>query len=77
MDTKTMRVRINLFHGDGVWYNSDTITIPNDAHYKDFGKYLPNDELTELLVVTDGPTPWGYPAMSPAGAVRGNKETEQ
>lgn len=66
-----MKVRVNFFKPSGKFYADETIEIGEGTYGWDLAFFLPNDRLLDLVAVTEGPTPWGYPSMVPADAVRG------
>jgi len=66
-----MLVKVNFFKPSGKWYTDKTIEIPLEAAPRDFDMYLPSERLCDMVAVTEGDTPWGYPSLSTAGSARG------
>lgn len=60
-----MRVTVNFFKPSGKWYTSEDFEIPEGSRLgpAQLGDYLPQQRLLDMVAVTEGPTPWGYPQM--------------
>ena len=67
-----MLVKVNFFKPSGKWYTDETVAIPLEAPPRHFDSYLPSERLCDMVAVTEGDTPWGYPSLSPVGSVRGS-----
>lgn len=59
-----MKVTVNFFKPSGKWYTDEVVEIPDNAHAWDFSSFLPENRFLGMYAVTEGLTPWGFPAMT-------------